>query len=132
MGVGAHEGDWEFVQVGCADPDGQRPILMTASQHQTGGKREFWMVEKTDEGRPVIYVARDSHANYFNPGIMGVEDETNGKGRIVENYEIRDFGVWADYEGRWGNSKGKGKSPLSPGQQGNRWHRPHAYHSSAR
>src|SRR3954447_23141872 len=32
-GFGAHEGDWELVQIGCADDAGERPILMTCSQH---------------------------------------------------------------------------------------------------
>jgi hypothetical protein len=36
LGVGRHEGDWEFVQIGCVDDQGERPVLMTASQHKTG------------------------------------------------------------------------------------------------
>ena len=66
-GIGRHEGDWEFVQTACVDKAGNRPVLMTASQHRTGEKREFWRCE-LDGGRPIIYVARHSHAELLHPG----------------------------------------------------------------
>ena len=77
LGVGQHEGDWEFVQIACVDESGDHPVLMTASQHRTGEKREFWRCE-LDAGRPVVYVALGSHANFFTPGIearMSLTDE---------------------------------------------------------
>lgn len=126
-GVGCHEGDWEFVQIGYG---GDQPILMTCSQHHTGGKREFWMVEKRSN-RPVVYVARDSHANYFEP-VKTLEDVCDGRGRVLIEYAVRDFGPWASWPGRWGNSTGEGRSPESPGRQRQRWNSPHLYHSSAR
>ena len=126
-GIGKHEGDWEFVQVGRVEGVN---VLMTASQHQTGGKREYWMVEK-DEGRPVIYVARDSHANYFAP-LSTAEDVCDGNGIRLSQYEVREFGRWIGWHGRWGNSTGEGRSPETPSIQGNRWRAPHLYHSSAR
>ena len=128
VGFGKHEGDWEFVQIACSK-DGL-PVLVTASQHQTGGKREAWAVEQR-EGRPIIYVACDSHANYFQPG-RTIEDYADGKGVVLDNIEWRTFKTWAHWKGRWGNSTEQGRSPSSPGRQGDRWHRPHLFHSQAR
>ena len=128
-GVGRHEGDWEFVQIATTDEAGDQPVLMTASQHHSGEKREFWRCELDGE-RPVIYVAVDSHANYFTPGDRGT-DTADGQGDPLVDVEWRDFGPWASWPGLWGNSTGPGRSPESPGQQGARWHHPHLYHSSA-
>ena len=44
-GAGEHEGDWEFVQLASVDAAGDRPVLVTASQHRGGEKREFWRCE---------------------------------------------------------------------------------------
>lgn len=128
-GVGKHEGDWEFVQIGYV---GEQPVLMTCSQHHTGGKREFWNVQlRESDKRPVVYVARDSHANYFAP-VQNIEDVADGRGKILADYEVRPFWPWASWGGRWGNSTGEGQSPQSPGQQGARWSKPHIYHSRSR
>jgi hypothetical protein len=123
-GRGAHEGDWEMVQVGfIAD----RPGLMTCSQHDGGEKREFWRVSLHPEfKRPLVYVARDSHANYFAPS-RDVTDVADGNGRLLD-LEVRDFGEWADWPGQWGNSRN------SPGPLSSRraWKAPHAWHGQAR
>jgi hypothetical protein len=129
-GVGEHEGDWEFVQIASIDAEGERPVLMTASQHRGGEKREFWRCE-LDDGRPVVYVALGSHANYFTPGWRG-DDEANGQGRILANLEWREFGAWAEWPGLWGNSTGAGRSPDSPGRQHERWNLPHIFHARAK
>ena len=128
-GVGRHEGDWEFVQIATTDEAGNKPVLMTASQHRAGEKREFWRCE-VEDGRPVVYVALDSHANYFTPGDRGM-DEADGAGQVLSDIEWRNFGPWASWDGLWGNSTGAGRSPESPGRQAARWHQPHLYHSSA-
>jgi hypothetical protein len=129
-GVGQHEGDWEFVQLGCTDQAGEHPVLVTYSQHQSGAKREFWMVSQSG-GRPLVYVARGSHANYLAP-VANIEDRCDGRGRRIDQVEWRDFGPWATWNGRWGNSTGEGKSPESPGQQHARWATPHLFHAAAR
>jgi hypothetical protein len=129
-GVGRHEGDWEFVQTGCVDKAGEKPVLMTASQHHNGEKREFWRCDLED-GRPVIYVAVDSHANYFTPGSRG-EDVADGRGKKLTDIEWREFGPWATWGGLWGNSTGAGKSPQSPGSQRERWELPAVFHGRAR
>jgi len=124
-GFGEHEGDWEMVQLGCVDEVGDKPILMTCSQHQGGERREFWRVE-LNNARPVVYVARDSHAHYFNVH-QDVTDQADGKGQYLD-IEWREFGVWREWMGKWGNSDN------SPGPLTTRrvWDAPHAYHSQAR
>lgn len=127
--TGEHEGDWEFVQVGYG---GETPVCMTSSQHKSGGSRWWWELEERD-GRPLVYVAHDSHANYFEPRKAQTEldDEVDGAGRELDQIEWRDFGSWATWSGRWGNSRGPGESPQSPGSQGARWKAPHLYHAEA-
>ena len=125
-GFGAHEGDWEMVQLGCRDAEGNVPILMTFSQHAAGERREYWRCELRDD-RPVVYVARDSHANYPT-GQRDVTDQADGRGTALTDIEWRDFGAWADWPGRWGNSENS-PGPLSVRRA---WIAPHAYHSQAR
>lgn len=128
--TGKHEGDWEFVQVGYA---GDQPVCVTCSQHHSGGSRMWWDVERRD-GRPVIYPALGSHANYFatTEQFPGIGDRADGKGETLAAIEWRDFGGWATWPGLWGNSTGPGHSPSSPGCQGERWNSPHRFHSKAR
>ena len=96
LGVGQHEGDWEFVQIACVDESGDHPVLMTASQHRTGEKREFWRCE-LDAGRPVVYVALGSHANFFTPGDRGedVAKRTRQSARRHRMARIRELGDMA-------------------------------------
>lgn len=127
--TGIHEGDWEFVQVGYEDGE---PACMTVSQHHSGGKRDWGEVELRG-GRPLVYVARDSHANFFLAvdEIDEIADDADGRGVALATLEWRDFGPWADWKGRWGNSTGEGRSPESPGCQGDRWKAPDRYHAGA-
>jgi hypothetical protein len=127
--TGEHEGDWEFVQVGYG---GDTPVCVTTSQHKSGGSRMWWETEEVD-GRPVIYVAHESHANYFEPRKRQRvdQDEADGGGLVLEAIEWKEFGPWATWGGRWGNSTGPGDSPESPGCQGNRWSAPHRYHGDS-
>jgi hypothetical protein len=130
FGFGRHEGDWEFVQVGYA---GETPVCMTTSRHQSGGSRMWWEIQLSGE-RPTIYVALDSHANFFTPreALIESEDSCDGKGERLEEIEWREFGEWQDWPGLWGNSTGEGRSPQSPGRQGVRWKQPAIYHSQSR
>jgi len=126
--AGTHEGDWEFVQVGYY---GEKPICVTVSRHHTAGARMWWDVEHRD-GRPIVYVALDSHAHYFNrvENFLDWEDDADGAGSVLDELEWRPFGDWATWPGLWGNSTGPGRSPQSPGSQAERWNAPHRYHSS--
>jgi hypothetical protein len=127
--AGNHEGDWEFVQIGSV---ADTPVCMTNSQHNSGSARMWWDVELRS-GRPVVYVAVGSHANYFAPvsDIPEISDDGDGKGDVLDHLEWREFGDWALWSGRWGNSTGAGASPPSPGSQGARWEAPERYHSFA-
>jgi hypothetical protein len=127
VGYGAHEGDWEFVQLGCRDAAGEYPILVTGSQHKTGGKREYWACALHGD-RPMIYVARGSHANYLAPGAQGGGIDRCDPVLILDNYEVREFGAWASWDGRWGNSD---NSPISPARHG-AYLAPHLFHSAAK
>jgi hypothetical protein len=124
-GFGEHEGDWEMVQFGCRDPEGNVPILASYSQHDGGEKREYWRVELVNT-TPKVYVARDSHANYFGVH-QDVTDQADGKGDALA-LDWRPFGAWADWPGKWGNSEN------SPGPLSTRrvWQAPHAWHGQAR
>jgi hypothetical protein len=136
-GIGRHEGDWEFVQIGCTDREGDHPVLVTCSQHHTGGKREYWAAELTNDPtpQPYVYVALGSHATYFAPGTQGGGiDHCDAQGPVIHGnntYDIewRLFGSWASWPGRWGNSD---TSPQSPACQVKRWRTPHLFHSEAR
>lgn len=57
-----HEGDWEMAIIEL-DPH-QRPVRMAVSAHMGGTQRRWRDVEKDGE-RPILYVARGSHAGYF-------------------------------------------------------------------
>ncbi len=128
--TGDHEGDWEFVQVGYGGDD---PVCMTTSRHHSGGARMWWEIEQLG-GRPVIYVALGSHANYFDRqhDETGIWDKADGVGAELDSIEWREFGDWAEWPGLWGNSTGAGRSPDSPGCQGDRWKHPQVYHSKSR
>jgi hypothetical protein len=130
LGVGKHEGDWEFVQVGYA---GETPVCMTTSRHHTGGSRMWWEIELY-RGRPKIYVAVDSHANFFTPrqGVTEIEDTCDGKGEKLSRIKWKEFGPWQDWPGLWGNSTEEGRSPESPGRQEPRWSHPALYHTQSR
>jgi hypothetical protein len=113
-GVGRHEGDWEWVILGCNDKAGNHPFCVYGSQHQNGASRVAWKCErrpKARDGRPVIYVAEGSHANYLGP-VDNLEDTADGKGRVLDDIEWRGFGLWADRPWRWGNSHNS-PGPLS-------------------
>jgi hypothetical protein len=128
-GMGAHEGDWELVQIGCADPEGERPVLVTCSQH-SGGEKRMWhrVALGTPDPRPVIYVARDSHANYFAPE-RSATDVADGQGVELVHYSVRELDApWVPWKGRWGNSDSS-PGPLVPRRA---WQAPHAYHDQAR
>jgi hypothetical protein len=130
FGWGRHQGDWELVQVGL-DAAGT-PDTVTASQHEHGETRPFRAV--APEGRPAVYVAPFSHANYFEPRTRfyfpGADHPFGGGPRVVP--EVRPFGEWARWPGRWGADRGRplaglapiGRSPAGPAHQARRWDDP--------
>ncbi len=140
-----HEGDWEMFQVAIKmDTENKtaKPFSATASQHYYGQTlkwnaeegdnpptdRDQDYVDKNEDGRPKIYVAKKSHATYFRtdlidgnlsgcPGPIQYNEVTtlttavdvtggnakpnysNSKYKLI-NLEAPVF----DWEGRWGES----------------------------
>jgi hypothetical protein len=62
----AHEGDWEVVNV-VLGGDGE-PRFVGYSQHCLGERRIWSKTPRWNGHHPIVYVARGSHANYFEAG----------------------------------------------------------------
>jgi hypothetical protein len=137
LGFGKHEGDWEMVQIGLAADDA--PELVTYSQHEGGEAHDWADIRHHDTNHPVVYVAPLSHACYFEPGahpyVFGVDNPDGSLPPILPRVEP--LGDWKTWTGRWGNSTGVrggqfgGRSPASPGRQGQKWDHPAAWHLRA-
>jgi hypothetical protein len=121
---GKHEGDWELVQIELADDE--RPVRAVFSQHREA-EVQPWAKVRTQGPRPLVYVARGSHANYFGPGnhFTGTWlDRADGKGpQIDPALELveTDTPKWLHWLGRWGDTTAGGpldsNSPTSPGSR---------------
>jgi parallel beta-helix repeat protein len=139
-----HEGDWEMIQV-VLDSD-ETPKYAAYSQHRehfgfSGPTRRLWEYVETipkdgpkdGEWHPVVYVARGSHANYFEQGdhfqcigydVTGIE--------LLKPVPFRDNPVpikmfpdppedtWVYFQGYWGAKgsvlKAGDDGPPSPSQ----------------
>ena len=122
--LGTHEGDWEMVQLRMDDEAGH-PDLAVYSQHRYGEVRPWDEVETLGD-RPVIYVARGSHAGYFEAGFHQTEawyDLADGKRRMKHRPRLEiletDAPAWTRWPGRWGDSLPRNaiesNSPTGPG-----------------
>lgn len=136
--VGAHEGDWEMIEIQL-DANGD-PQLAAYSQHKNGEQRPWAKVEKQG-GRPVVYPARGSHANYFTrtkllPHWTGAGvDFSDGKGgspdialNVVEDGDP-DYAWLLRWPGYWGDTVGvilpfNSTSPNAPCEH-TVWKEPH-------
>ncbi|HET6508775.1 MAG TPA: hypothetical protein VFG42_18420 [Baekduia sp.] len=134
--VGLHEGDWEMVQLRLGD-DGT-PDYAIYNQHKRAQRRPWDRVEK-DPDNPdtaIVYVARGSHASYFEPGVHPTEvwaDVCDGgrKGPPARLLVIDDGTPWARWPGRWGDTRPRNAtesdSPTGPGRK-KEWDNPaHAF-----
>lgn len=136
MGVGLHEGDWEMVQIRLgADED---PDAMTFAQHNYGHRRSWGQVESQD-GRPVVYVARGSQASYPEAGKFRapiVPDIADGKVPLTdpELVVLNGREPWLQWPGRWGSTQARNPaeswSPHGPAFQ-SKWRRPLEFHKDA-
>jgi hypothetical protein len=146
-GRGRHEGDWEMIQIRL---EGERPVCAVYAAHAHAMKTRWDDIEVHTEGdgvHPVVYVAAESHASYFEAGThpaFGRADNAFGDGpKVIPALE--EFGPWAEWPGRWGNSKGvlwwlpiarlrppAGKSPESPGHQETKWLDPAKFEAQAK
>ncbi|KAH8727005.1 hypothetical protein GQ44DRAFT_705113 [Phaeosphaeriaceae sp. PMI808] len=92
LNFGNHVGDWEHTMVRFQNGE---PQAIWYSQHANGQAFRYNTVEKTQDGRPIAYSAKGSHANY---AIGGVHDHTipnlNLPGGVLEDYTNR--GIYWD------------------------------------
>ncbi|MDD1770585.1 MAG: Vps62-related protein [Methanomassiliicoccales archaeon] len=129
-----HEGDWEMVEYVLDQT--KTPIAAVYSQHQ-GGQRLGWNELLLENGHPVVYVARGSHANFpalgqgpIGPGadIVGADGAAwlagtdcglvvlgeKGEGNRPSEQAWLDFaGNWGQCGGTWDSMMGK-NGPLGP------------------
>jgi hypothetical protein len=118
--AGLHEGDWEMVQIRLRDG---APDLAVYAQH-TGAQARDWRQVDLAPGtqRPMVYMARGSHASYFEPGTHWTGhwfDHADGKRRSPElKLEIVLDGDpawdWIHWPGLWGDTR-KAGGPLDSG-----------------
>jgi hypothetical protein len=151
-----HEGDWEMIQLAfdagsASEALQQEPVRVALSQHE-GGEIADWDEGKVkkEEGRPAVYVARGSHANYFQPGTyigvaregagFGCEDSSDPLRRVpleaqLVPPEVTDADspfAWIEFEGSWGELQGKHfDGPTGPGQKG-KWDKPFTWEEDLR
>jgi hypothetical protein len=124
-GIGLHEGDWEMAQLRMATHGGE-PDLAVYAQHVHAEEASWADVEKLPDNpdTPVIYVARGSHASYFNEGYHETEawfDIADGK-RKTPKLELDIIGDdvpgWLRWRGRWGDTKARIPWIEQPSPQG--------------
>jgi Vacuolar protein sorting-associated protein 62 len=110
--LGTHEGDWEMVQFRMDDDAGQ-PDIAVYAQHRYGEMRPWDDVEKFpgDPDRAIVYVARGSHASYFEAGFHQTEawyDLADGKRRMNHKPALEilehDEPAWVRWPGHWGDT----------------------------
>lgn len=113
-GIGLHEGDWEMVQLhlpaGPLHPDSE-PVEAVYAQHKHAQTESWPEVEKVEDKRPVVYVARGSHASYFEAGIHETEvwaDVADGI-RVPKQLSLSFIREptpgWLAWPGRWGDTR---------------------------
>ncbi len=114
--LNTHEGDWEMIQIILNTE--QKAANAMYSQHISGQKAKWSQVEKSGD-HAKVYVARESHANYFRyyQGKLGLASDYVGKnGRVLkpDDYDLIILGEagegnhiaeqgWIDFAGRWGD-----------------------------
>jgi hypothetical protein len=140
--TGRHEGDWEMVQFRLRNGE---PVRAVYAQHSGAESCSFRWATRTG-GRPVVYVARGSHASYFVPGVRDrpwpdPNDEADGRGLRVRPRVVRitdNRPPWMRYSGRWGDTRaswipGEMSSPRGPAfQPQGRWSDPSGWAAAAR
>lgn len=149
-----HEGDWELIQV-VLSPD-RRPLYAAYAQHNTYTWRDWSevLIESRVDPKdpeqmmehPKVYVARGSHASYFQyaPGGYGGDTVSDATELVVpqvrllpvnEEAEPATFG-WLRFPGAWGSdvSSGQGcrgcqRGPVGPAFNagGSKWKTPLAW-----
>lgn len=121
-----HEGDWEMIQLrfaanSAAEALSQEPVDLAFAQHE-GGETAAWDDPKLERenGRPVTYPSRGSHASYYGPAIwlgwgqngsgLGCDNTTGPSTRIEPRVVLLPNTItdptnplaWTTFTGRWG------------------------------
>jgi hypothetical protein len=116
--AGLHEGDWEMIQIHLRDGSPDHAVY---AQHTVAEGRDWRQVDIVPgTERPIVYVARGSHASYFEPGTQWTGhwfDHADGKRRspklkLVVAGESDPGFRWLLWPGHWGDTKKKGNNPL--------------------
>ena len=135
LGIGLHEGDWEMVQLRM---HGDEPDLAVYAQHRQAEQRPWAEVERVpaDANRPLVYVARGSHASYFHAGFHQTEawyDLADGKRnapRLALEVIDADTPPWVGWPGVWGDTHARIGGVDSPSPRGPaahaQWHHPNS------
>jgi hypothetical protein len=120
IGYGKHEGDWEMVQLRLSD-DGF-PDRAIYAQHKHAEVRPWPDVPKAANGTaPLVYVARASHAAYFQTVHLPWERADGGLPSpplVLEDITDGDTQpTWVKWPGTWGDTQkpGHGIGESSPG-----------------
>lgn len=130
FGHGVHEGDWELVQIRLNSSN--QPDLAAYAQHGDGERCNWATQVDKYLGRPIVYVAEDSHASYFRAGHYEdpeTDEDADGLGVSVPALQLQEIGqespAWVAWPGKWGDS---GESPDGPAfQTGQKWTHPSAW-----
>ncbi|CAN5226432.1 hypothetical protein BH20ACT16_BH20ACT16_03600 [soil metagenome] len=145
LGVGTHEGDWECIQLRMGI-DGDVPDIAVFAQHRHGEKRRWEDVAKLPDSPdvPVAYIARGSHAAYFEAGYHQTEawyDIADGKRpapKLVLDIVQDATHPWMRWPGRWGDTTPRDRSadldqsaPTGPGTK-KHWRDPNKLLDSAK
>lgn len=117
--VGFHYGDWEHCTIEYSS-ESFEPLRMYFGAH--GSKEGRWVdwkeVEKTIEGKPIVYVSARSNASYPRarcyPRIFGFANDKTRLGIIVKDVNLRwiQAEVWFKYRGKIGCNRAKTKGEI--------------------
>lgn len=143
-----HEGEWEMITV-LLDYDSKDPLGAAYSQHLWCEYRSWDRIEKVEdpqtgkETHPAAYIAKGSHAAYFENNIFGTQpvlDITSDHGEqgLPSGLTPIVGFDWLEYGGNWGyhltledhrpdRCPGWGPGPCGPKQQGSKWEYPVAW-----
>jgi hypothetical protein len=125
--TGDHEGDWEMIQV---KVDAQGKPLSAVYAHHNSASKCAWTGLRRSGSRPIVFVARGSHASYPRTGQHGQDVFNDGEQRRTVRRLIRvgtNSPQWLNWPGKWGSSG----SPQGPKFQGDKWSDPEAFFAGA-
>lgn len=110
LGLGTHEGDVEMIQLRMG-ADGQ-PEEVSYAQHRSG-VRAAWSEVEQQQGAPVVYSARGTHASMLRAGTLRSDrsflpDHNDNRGPRVRPDLVTltaELTPWAFWPGFWGSTR---------------------------